>query len=198
MDSGAAACSSSRNNRAFVERERRMSLRNLYSQLSSLLPPQPRKMSTHKVLEQATVYVNQMRKRVEELKEMKLQVEEECREMRSGPSIISSVINITDLESTLEVNLITGLDGKFKLCDIIKILVEEGAEVVSAAANHSAGDRIIYSIHCRVYFSRPHKNNFQEELYIGETLFNLINLFFRVHGLSVLELASPLQECRRD
>ena len=109
-------------------------------------------MSTHEVLEQATVYVNQLQNRVEELKKTKLQVEEECREMTSGRSTIFPVINITDLNSTLEVNLITGWNRKFKLCDIIKILMEEGAEVITAAANHNAEDRIIYSFHCQVYF----------------------------------------------
>ncbi|XVE75049.1 hypothetical protein DITRI_Ditri12bG0066200 [Diplodiscus trichospermus] len=154
MDSGAASGSSSRINRSSLERERRMRFRYLYSQLSSLLPPQPRKMSNHEVLEQATIYVNQLRKRVEELKQLKLQAEEECRGIRSGPSIISPVINITELDSTLEVNLITGLDGKFKLCDAIKILEEEGAEVVTVAANHNAVDRILYSIHCRAFSLR--------------------------------------------
>ncbi|XWS34808.1 hypothetical protein CRYUN_Cryun21dG0069200 [Craigia yunnanensis] len=150
----AAAGSSSRINRTTVERERRMRLRDLYSHLSSLLTPQPTKMSTHEVLEQATVYVNQLEIRVEELKQMKLQIEEEYREMTSGRRIISPVINITDLNSTLEVNLITGWNTKFKLCDIIQILMEEGAEVVTAAANHNAGDRIIYSFHCQPISSR--------------------------------------------
>ncbi|XVF44015.1 hypothetical protein PTKIN_Ptkin02bG0085800 [Pterospermum kingtungense] len=155
MDSGAAAAgSSSRIDRSYRERERRMRLRSLYSQLSSLLPPQPRKMSTHQMLELATVYVNKLRQRVEELKQMKLQVEEECREMGTGASTISPVINITDLGSTLEVNVVTGLDGNFKLSDIMKILVEEGAEVIAAAANCNARDRIIYSVHCRALSPR--------------------------------------------
>ncbi|XP_022725000.1 transcription factor bHLH167-like [Durio zibethinus] len=153
MDSGAAAGSSSRTNRSTLERERRMRLRNLYSQLASFLPPQPRKMSTYEMLEQVTVYVNQLRKRVEELKQMKLQVEEECREMRSGPSLISPVINITELDSTLEVNLIAGMDTKFALCDIISILEEEGAQVLTATY-HNTGNKILLSFHYQAAYSR--------------------------------------------
>ena len=44
MDTAAAAGSSSRINRTSSERERRMRLRDLYSHLSSLLPPQPTKV----------------------------------------------------------------------------------------------------------------------------------------------------------
>ncbi|KAK6252549.1 hypothetical protein QUC31_014269 [Theobroma cacao] len=181
MDTGAASgSSSSKINRTLVEKERRMRLRNLYSQLSSLLPPQPRKMSTHDVLEQATLYINQLRKRVEELKQMKLQLQE-CKgatETTSGPTI-SPVINISDLDSTLEVNLITGWDGKFKLSDIIKVLMEEGAEVKTVAANHNAGDRTIYSICCRVYFSSILIFPIQYAIAMinVKTLLNLTNLF---------------------
>ncbi|XWS22586.1 hypothetical protein CRYUN_Cryun29cG0049100 [Craigia yunnanensis] len=110
MDTGSSG-SSSKIYRSSVERERRMCLKDLFSKLSSVLPPQPTKMSTNGVLEQATVYVNQLQNQVEELKKTKLQVEEECREMTSRRSIIFPVINITDLNSTLEVNLITGWKG---------------------------------------------------------------------------------------
>ncbi|XVE85062.1 hypothetical protein DITRI_Ditri17bG0062200 [Diplodiscus trichospermus] len=150
MDTGAAG-SSSRISRTHLERERRMRFRDLFFQLSCLLRPQPPKMSNPQLLDQTIVYVNQLRNRVEELK---LQIEEECRQMTSGRSVISPVINITKLNSIVEVNLITGCDGKFRLCDIIKIRMEEGAEVITAAANCNAGDRIIYSIHCQAISSR--------------------------------------------
>ncbi|XWS22587.1 hypothetical protein CRYUN_Cryun29cG0049200 [Craigia yunnanensis] len=119
MDTGASG-SSSKINRSSVERERRMRLKDLFSKLSSVLPPQPTKMSTHEVLEHATVYVNQLQNQVEELKKTKLQ----------------------------------GGKREFKLCDIIKILMEEGAEVITASANHSTWDRIICSIHCQPIISR--------------------------------------------
>ncbi|GMI90127.1 hypothetical protein like AT1G10586 [Hibiscus trionum] len=145
----AAAASKSRTDRTSLERERRMRLRQLFSRLYSLLPPQPVQKSTHQVLERATVYVKQLRNRVEELKQMSLRVEEECKGSWTSP-----VISIIELDSSLEVNLVMGWKGKFQLSDIMKILMEEGAQVVTAAANRSAGDRIIYSIHCQPISSR--------------------------------------------
>ncbi|KAK8480355.1 hypothetical protein V6N13_012855 [Hibiscus sabdariffa] len=151
---GAAGSSSSRINRTSLERERRTRFRQLFSRLYSLLPPQAAQMSTQQVLERATVYVNQLRNRVEELKQMNSRLEEESKERRGQLSSTFPFLSIIDLDSTLEVNLITGRNGKFQLSHILKILMEEGAQIVTAAADHSAGDTIIYSIHCQPICSR--------------------------------------------
>ncbi|XP_039072002.1 transcription factor bHLH168-like [Hibiscus syriacus] len=140
------AASSSRMDRSSLERERRLRLRQLFTRLHSLLPPQPTKISTLQVLEQTTIYVTQLRNRMAELKQMKLRLGEEC---KGEGSLISPVISIIDLDSTLEVNFFMEWRGKLQLSNIMKILMEEGAEVVRGAANHSNEDRIIYSIHCQ-------------------------------------------------
>ncbi|KAE8692355.1 Detected protein of unknown function [Hibiscus syriacus] len=146
----AAAASLSRMDRTCLEREGRMRLRQLFSHLHSLLPPQPTKMSDHQVLEQTTIYVTQLRNRVEELKQMKWRLGEKHRKGERSSSWISPpVMSIIDLDATLEVNLILEWKGKSQLSHVIKILMEEGAQVVRAAANFTAGDRIIYSIHCQ-------------------------------------------------
>ncbi|KAK8497116.1 hypothetical protein V6N13_121527 [Hibiscus sabdariffa] len=150
----AAAASSSRVDRTSLERERRTRFRQLFSHLYSLLPPQAAQMSTQQVLERATMYVNQLRNRVEELKQMNSRLEEESKETRGQVNLAFPFLSIIDLDSTLEVNLITGWNGKFQLSHILKIPMEEGAQVVTAAANCSAGDTIIYSIHCQPISSR--------------------------------------------
>ncbi|KAL4331834.1 hypothetical protein GQ457_07G016670 [Hibiscus cannabinus] len=142
----AAAGSSSRIDRTSGERERRRRFRQLFSHLYSLLPPQAAQMSSQKVLERATMYVNQLRNRVQKLKQKHSRLVEESKEMGGQFPFLS----IIELDSTLEVNLIT----KFQLSHILKILMEEGAQVVKAAANHTAGDTIMYSIHCQPIISR--------------------------------------------
>ena len=77
-----------------------------------------------------------------------MQLEEANRS--TSERMIIPVVNITDSNSSLEVNLITGSDTKFSLCDIISITEEEGAEVLSATYN-KAGNIDIFSIHCQVH-----------------------------------------------
>lgn len=103
-------------------------------------------MSIHELVERATIYVNQLQQRTEELKQMKAQLEEG----QSTATRISPVINITDLDSTIQVNLVAGTDMNFALCDIISILEEEGAQVLSATY-HNVGNKVVLSLHSQVY-----------------------------------------------
>ncbi|XWS68993.1 hypothetical protein CRYUN_Cryun04dG0141300 [Craigia yunnanensis] len=70
-------------------------------------------MSVPEIVEHATVYVSQLQKRMEELKQRKVQLEAEdisLQAMTTGT--ISPVIDVTDLGSAVEVNLIAGTDTK--------------------------------------------------------------------------------------
>ncbi|XP_021293485.1 transcription factor bHLH167-like [Herrania umbratica] len=138
-----------RMNRNLIERERRSQMKVLFSNLVALLPPHPSKMSIHALLERATIYVNQLQKRTEELKQKKAQLEEG----QSTATRISPVIKITDFDSTIQVNLVAGTDMKFALCDIISILEEEGAEVLSATY-HIVGNKVVLSLHSQAAYSR--------------------------------------------
>ncbi|XWS63656.1 hypothetical protein CRYUN_Cryun06bG0119700 [Craigia yunnanensis] len=139
----------SKMNRNLMERERRSQMKSLFLKLFKLLPPHPTKMSIPEALEHATVYVSQLKKRMEELKQRKVQLEAEHispQAMTGRAATISPVINITDLDSTVIVDLIAGTDTKFALCDIISILEEEGAQVLTATY-HNAGNKVLLSIH---------------------------------------------------
>ena len=110
-------------------------------------------MSVPELVDQATAYVKQLQKKLEQYKQMKVQLEEKracdtAYAMRSR--MIPPVLNIRDLGSNLEVHLITGLNMEFALSDFISILQEEGAEIISASCHH-AGDRAIYTILSQVY-----------------------------------------------
>ena len=94
--------------------------------------------------------------RIEELKRRKerLVKDDENRiqdKTTSGGSILP-VINFRILDSTLEVNFISGLDKNFLLHEVIKVLEEEGAEVLTVSYS-TVGDRVIYTIHSQVYIS---------------------------------------------
>lgn len=111
-------------------------------------------MSIPVVVDHAAVYIGQLQKRLEELEQRKVQLEAEhsppppqAVNMRTGTT--TPVMEITDLGSTVKVTLISGKDTSFVLCDIISILEEEGAQVLSASY-HNAGNKVFFSIHSQV------------------------------------------------
>ncbi|OMO53332.1 hypothetical protein COLO4_36774 [Corchorus olitorius] len=134
-------------------------MKTLFSKLFNLLPPHPTKMSIPELVEHATIYVTQVQKRMEELKQMKVRLEI-SKKMTTSGTIVSPVISITDLGSTIEVNVMAGMDMRFVLCDIISILEEEGAQVVNAAY-HNLGNMILLSIHSTQVASKIGVENFQ-------------------------------------
>lgn len=56
-------------------------------------------------------------------------------------------IEIQQMGSTLEVVLITGLDSQFMFSETIRVLHEEGLDVVNASYN-VIEDAVFHSIHC--------------------------------------------------
>ncbi|XWS07861.1 hypothetical protein CRYUN_Cryun41cG0029200 [Craigia yunnanensis] len=135
-------------NRNLAERERRSNMRNLFSRLFSLLPPQTTRILIPDMVELATVYINHCQRRLEELRQRKMQLEEANKEEITSEPMISPVLNIIDSNSTMEVNLITGSEMKLALSDIISTIKEEGAEVLSVTYNNTRNMNIL-SIHCR-------------------------------------------------
>ncbi|XWS07855.1 hypothetical protein CRYUN_Cryun41cG0028700 [Craigia yunnanensis] len=124
-------------------------MRNLFSRLFSLLPPQTTRMSIPDMVELATVYINHCQRGLEELRQRRMQLEEANKEEIRREPMISPVLNITDSNSTTKVNLITGSEMKLALCDIISTIEEEGAEVLTVTYNNT-GNMNILSIHCKV------------------------------------------------
>ncbi|KAL4301981.1 hypothetical protein GQ457_10G025620 [Hibiscus cannabinus] len=151
----------SRTNRNLFERERRSQLRSLLSRLFTLLPPHPTKMSMPELVEHATVYVKQLQERVEELKRRKVQAEgeissraqAEAGDVGNETMVITPVLEITESESAMEVNLIAGTGNNMALCHIVTVLEEEGAEVVKVNY-HNDGNRILLSVHSQAAYSR--------------------------------------------
>ncbi|KAK3205396.1 hypothetical protein Dsin_019442, partial [Dipteronia sinensis] len=149
-----ASSSSNRVERNMKERNRRMHMKHLLEKLDSLLPqPEPSKLSASQILKDATSYVKQLQRNIEESlnrKKEKSTFDENLMRSSSSRSSSSSsalfpVINITNLGSTLEVNLVTGLNNNFMLYEIISALQEAETEVIETS-HQKVVDKTIYTI----------------------------------------------------
>ncbi|XP_034686718.1 transcription factor bHLH168-like [Vitis riparia] len=126
--------------RSAVERNRRMHMKDLFSRLAFLVPTRPSK------------------KRIETLKQTKQLLQGSTDEtggvryQMSGASR-SPVITVRDMGSSLELLLISGSNKKFRLHEVISVLEEEAAQVVTVN-QCIVGDRICYSIHSEAVSSR--------------------------------------------
>ncbi|XP_077211832.1 transcription factor bHLH162-like [Tasmannia lanceolata] len=151
--------SSAKLERKTVEKNRRIHMKSLCFKLVNLIPNRHsmEALSQQDQLEQATLYIKKLRERIEELKEkkMKLNIEGISENFRGGmmTSLRLPVIEVKDSGSSLEVVLITGLQKRFMLSDIIGVLEEEGANVVNANFSN-VGDKVFHIIHSRVTSSR--------------------------------------------
>lgn len=59
------------------------------------------------------------------------------------------IVELRDLGSSIEVMLVSGLNKTFMLYEVISVLEEEGAEVVTASFS-TVGDKIFYVVHAQV------------------------------------------------
>ncbi|KAK3010249.1 hypothetical protein RJ639_010821 [Escallonia herrerae] len=155
--------SSSRVDRKTIEKNRRNEMKALYSQLKSLVPSSSRVLSLTLTLSQnththrengAAKYIKKLQIKLERMKEKKeslMGVEKPdarlSRETMVG--LRPPQIDVREVGSALEVVLVTGLDCKFLFNKTIRLLHEEGAEVVNA--NYSVlDDAAFHTIHSKV------------------------------------------------
>ncbi|KAM0932933.1 putative transcription factor bHLH family [Dioscorea sansibarensis] len=153
-----SATEGSKMERKTVEKNRRLRMKRLCSQLSSLIPkdelPHTKEVLTQPDhLEQAAKYIKELKERLEKLKEQRRgMMMNNIEGMDTGCSL--PVIEVRHLDSTLEVLLISGIHSKtFMFHEVISLLEEEGAEVLNA--NFSVvGDKIFHTIHSKAVSSR--------------------------------------------
>ncbi|XP_058091680.1 transcription factor bHLH162-like [Magnolia sinica] len=152
---------SSKLERKTVERNRRMHMKSLCFKLASLIPPHYSKeaLSQQDQLDQAAVYIKQLREKIDELKEKRdlaTSIEGINKDISGAMMVLGlrlPVVEVRDLGSSLEVVLISGLNKNFMLCDVISVIEEEGAEVVNASFSFVA-DKVFHIIHSQVTSSR--------------------------------------------
>ncbi|KAI7986700.1 Transcription factor bHLH162 [Camellia lanceoleosa] len=149
--------------RKTVERNRRIHMKALCVKLTSLIPPnhfKPSKemLSQHDQLDQAATYIKQLKERIEELKSMKALAMSSNNTNNETTNTTTDdfklpVFELRDLGSSLEVLLISGLKRNFKLYEVISVLQDEGADVVTATCA-TVGDKVFHTIHAQVKVSR--------------------------------------------
>ncbi|CAK9187457.1 unnamed protein product [Ilex paraguariensis] len=144
--------SSSKLGRNEMEKYRRMQMKDHVSNLASLIPTQPsrERLSFPALLDQATIYVKQLKDHLEELRQKKEQLQADGAGIKDQMiGLVSPVLAIREMGSILEVNLITGLSKSFTLHQVFSVLQQEGAEVVSASSS-TVGVRVFYTIYSQV------------------------------------------------
>uniref|UniRef100_A0A5B7BY14 BHLH domain-containing protein n=1 Tax=Davidia involucrata TaxID=16924 RepID=A0A5B7BY14_DAVIN len=152
--------SSSRTDRKTIEKNRRNHMKTLYSKLNSLVPQHKSKevVSLPDQLYEAANYIKKMQATLEKMKEKKdrlMGIEKPSASLSSGGvGLRSPQIEIHEVGSALEVVLITGLDCQFMFNETIRMLHEEGAEVVNAGFS-VIEDKVFHTIHSKVGESAP-------------------------------------------
>ncbi|KAJ8449111.1 hypothetical protein Cgig2_004168 [Carnegiea gigantea] len=161
--------------RRIVERNRRIQMNHLCSQLASLLPPRShfnpsqKRISQADQIEQARHYVIELRERLEQLRQRKEQLGKMMNEEAtpSNVEVISDddemmvmmdandtarlpIIQIIDLGGAVEVHLVTSPERDLKLGQVIRVLEEEGAEVENCTFSIQ-GDKVFHNLHAKVF-----------------------------------------------
>ncbi|XP_021734140.1 transcription factor bHLH167-like [Chenopodium quinoa] len=98
-------------------------------------------------IEQATNYIVELRERVENLNKRRDQL------MTNNSGLITTSIELKDLGSVIEVQIVVQRDCEIKLHEVIRVLEEEGAEVVNATFS-THGNYVLHTLHARAQSSR--------------------------------------------
>ncbi|XP_044495989.1 transcription factor bHLH162-like isoform X2 [Mangifera indica] len=152
---------SSRTDRKTIERNRRNRMKALYAKLNSLVPHQTPTEATSSLpdqLDKAANYIKRLQMNLEKMKDWKdslMGIENRpCSRtsMSSGRTMEgfrSPQIEVHEMGSAMEVVLTTGLDFQFMFNEMIRLIHEEGAEIVSASFS-VVHDSVFHTIHSKV------------------------------------------------
>ncbi|XP_030521619.2 transcription factor bHLH162-like isoform X2 [Rhodamnia argentea] len=162
--------SSAKVERKTVEKNRRIRMKVLCSKLASLVPQHPittskELLSQQDLLDQAATHIKQLKEKIEGLKLRKEQALLQSKGIGTSSYLTSPddqgaqlgfVLPVFELRNHglgLEVILISGRRKNFMLYEVINILEEEGAEVLSASSS-VIGDKIFHTLHAQVGLCR--------------------------------------------
>ncbi|XP_030932187.1 transcription factor bHLH162-like [Quercus lobata] len=158
MDQQGSQSTSTKIERRVIEKNRRNQMKILYSKLNSLLPNQNSKeaLSLPDQIDEAIKYIKSLETKLKKSKEKKESLcvngrkrSYTCTSFDAKSSLKSPKMEIREMGSALEVVLITGLDNQFLFYEIIHILHEEQAEVLTANFSIS-GDSIFHVVHAEI------------------------------------------------
>ncbi|KAJ8444140.1 hypothetical protein Cgig2_029915 [Carnegiea gigantea] len=149
--------SSSKDDRKTIEKNRRSRLKQLYSQLYSLVPNpasssgEPKRLPDQ--IEEAINYIKNLQEDVGKLKQKKdslLGIDTSKANSRKRLLLNSPVqIEVNENGGGLEVTLVTSLECQFVFTEVIRILHEESAEVFDASYS-VVGGPVFHTIHAQI------------------------------------------------
>ncbi|CAJ1936490.1 unnamed protein product [Sphenostylis stenocarpa] len=163
--------SSSRNDRKFVERTRRNQMKDLFSNLNSVMPHQSSREGIPRSdqIGEATNYIKNLQIKLEKMKEKRHNLTDIERSKNGSMNMgFCPEFKIQQMGSVLEVVLVTGLDCQFMFNETIRIIQEEGSDIVNASYT-VVENAVFHTIHCQVDESA------NEALRISEKLKNYGN-----------------------
>ncbi|XP_074267762.1 transcription factor bHLH162-like [Silene latifolia] len=160
--------SSSRKDRKTIEKNRRNQMKDLYSQLNSLVPQDASRsrdgMPLPDQIDEATNYITQLHGNVENLRQQRDSLRGggsgsgsggsgsgsgSSRGRRTGLSNSPVQVQINETGGALEIILVTGLECQFVFTEAMRILSEENVDVIDA--NYSVVESTVFhTIHAQV------------------------------------------------
>ncbi|XP_022748934.1 transcription factor bHLH162-like [Durio zibethinus] len=146
-------CSSAKEERKIIEKNRRNHMKNLYSRLNSLLPHHNSKepLSLPDQIDEAVNYIQNLETSLKVSREKKDSLMGRKRSYRctNTASLKSPEIRISEKGSAIEVALITGQESQLMFYEMIRILHVEGAEVLNASFS-TVGNTIFHIVHAEI------------------------------------------------
>ncbi|XP_038888628.1 transcription factor bHLH162-like [Benincasa hispida] len=153
----ASSSSAAKIERRIIEKNRRNQMKNLCSQLNSLLPNHDSKdisLPLPDQIDEAIKYIKELEKKVSSAKEKKNQLQGKNKssinmDSSSSSSSASPQLNIHQMGKSVEIVLSSGLDNQYLFCETLRILQEEGTEVINASFSVS-GNSVFHTIHAQL------------------------------------------------
>ncbi|WVZ22987.1 hypothetical protein V8G54_001531 [Vigna mungo] len=151
--------SSSTSDRKLIERNRRNQMKDLFSKLNSVLPHQSSRIG------KAIDYIKNLQIKLEKMKEKKNNLTDIVRSRTAtmNMELKSPQFKIQQMGSVLEVVLVTGLDFHFIFNETIRVLQEEGSDIVNASYT-VVENAVLHKIHCQVDESANGASRISEKL----------------------------------
>ncbi|KAK7400587.1 hypothetical protein VNO78_11797 [Psophocarpus tetragonolobus] len=165
--------SSSKDVRKIIERNRRDQMKALFNQLKSVLPHKISREASSRPdqIDEATNYIKNLQIKLEKMKEKRNSLRdiiERSKNARINMGLKAPQLKIKQMGSAVEIVLITGLDCQFMFNDTIRILQEEGSDIVNVSYT-IVENAVFHTTHCQI------GESVNEAVRISEKLKHYIN-----------------------
>ncbi|KAI3732045.1 hypothetical protein L1987_63242 [Smallanthus sonchifolius] len=163
--------SSSRVDRRTIEKNRRIHMKDLYLKLHSLVPHDSSRemVSLPDQLQEAANYIKKLQIKLEKMKEEKdnltrmiknLEIDHD-KKIKTSSLMVGQQrtpqIDVREIGSSLEAILVTGVDFQFLFSETIRVIHEEGFDVVNASFS-IINDIVVHTIHAQIGESYASEN----------------------------------------